>query len=299
MKKFGTPIGAAPGRANENVGLAGVGTPLAVTGGAALGAGGDGFAGLAAGLGGAPGLLAGFGLAGADGRPAGHWPHLSRDRLDAGGSCGVVVGEGVEIVVEVVADGGVVVAVELVVDGVELVVEVAPAAGVAGLGSEAVEVVGAVEFPGPVAVTGGHDTNSDLVSAFTAGGSLSEDSGAPGGIWKYSVCPVSSTTVTVHSAAEDADGSAARPQLARTTPAVKAAVFSFGRFSTSALSPPALRDTALVHATRSCEASYWLAGGFSTRNCPVRSGSNWPAKAPTARRLSETHQCIGGWVPGL
>jgi hypothetical protein len=28
MKKFGTPSGAAPGAANENVGFAGVGTPL-------------------------------------------------------------------------------------------------------------------------------------------------------------------------------------------------------------------------------------------------------------------------------
>jgi hypothetical protein len=27
MKKFGTPIGAGPGRAKENVGFAGVGTP--------------------------------------------------------------------------------------------------------------------------------------------------------------------------------------------------------------------------------------------------------------------------------
>jgi hypothetical protein len=27
MKKFGTPIGAGPGRAKEKVGLAGVGTP--------------------------------------------------------------------------------------------------------------------------------------------------------------------------------------------------------------------------------------------------------------------------------
>src|SRR5437870_445121 len=32
MKKFGTPIGAGPGRANENVGLAGVGTPPFVRG---------------------------------------------------------------------------------------------------------------------------------------------------------------------------------------------------------------------------------------------------------------------------
>ena len=30
MKKFGTPSGAAPGAANENVGFAGVGTPLAL-----------------------------------------------------------------------------------------------------------------------------------------------------------------------------------------------------------------------------------------------------------------------------
>jgi hypothetical protein len=37
MKKFGTPIGAAPGSANENVGLAGVGTPLGVTGGGGVG----------------------------------------------------------------------------------------------------------------------------------------------------------------------------------------------------------------------------------------------------------------------
>ena len=33
MKKLGTPIGAGPGSANENVGLDGVGTPLLVTGG--------------------------------------------------------------------------------------------------------------------------------------------------------------------------------------------------------------------------------------------------------------------------
>jgi hypothetical protein len=33
MKKFGTPIGAAPGAANENVGFDTVGTPLAAYGG--------------------------------------------------------------------------------------------------------------------------------------------------------------------------------------------------------------------------------------------------------------------------
>lgn len=34
MKKFGTPIGAAPGSANEKVGLAGVGSPALVVSGA-------------------------------------------------------------------------------------------------------------------------------------------------------------------------------------------------------------------------------------------------------------------------
>ena len=38
MKKLGTPIGAAPGSAYEYVGLAGVGTPLLVTGGGGVGA---------------------------------------------------------------------------------------------------------------------------------------------------------------------------------------------------------------------------------------------------------------------
>src|SRR5437660_2384822 len=45
MKKLGTPIGAGPGSANEKVGLAGVGTPLLVTGGG--GVGGLAFFGLA------------------------------------------------------------------------------------------------------------------------------------------------------------------------------------------------------------------------------------------------------------
>jgi hypothetical protein len=38
MKKFGTPIGAGPGRAKEKVGLAGVGTPPLVAGGGGVGA---------------------------------------------------------------------------------------------------------------------------------------------------------------------------------------------------------------------------------------------------------------------
>jgi hypothetical protein len=43
MKKFGTPIGAAPGSAKEKVGFDGVGTPAGVVGGAGLA--GDGLAG--------------------------------------------------------------------------------------------------------------------------------------------------------------------------------------------------------------------------------------------------------------
>jgi hypothetical protein len=39
MKKFGTPIGAAPGSANENVGFDGVGTPPAPVFGGGVGLG--------------------------------------------------------------------------------------------------------------------------------------------------------------------------------------------------------------------------------------------------------------------
>jgi hypothetical protein len=100
-------------------------------------------------------------------------------------------------------------------------------------------------------VAGGQDS----VALLTGPGRFREDSGAPGASWKYSVWPLTRTTVTVQSAA-DADGSAATPDVANTTPAVTAATFSFGRLSTSALSPPAIRDTAIVHAETACAASY-------------------------------------------
>jgi hypothetical protein len=90
---------------------------------------------------------------------------------------------------------------------------------------------------------GGHD--SDVLA--TGPGRLSDDSGAPGGSWKYSVCPLARTTVTVQLAAEAA-GSATTPHRAKTAPAASTATFSFGRVNTGALSPPALRDAANVHA---------------------------------------------------
>lgn len=97
---------------------------------------------------------------------------------------------------------------------------------------------------------GGQD--SDVLD--TGAGRPSEDSGVPGGSWKYSVCPVVRTTVTVQSAAE-AVGSTAKPNTENTAPAVIAATFSFGRFNTGALSPPALRDAATRHAQGACRAS--------------------------------------------
>jgi hypothetical protein len=93
-------------------------------------------------------------------------------------------------------------------------------------------------------VGGGHD--SELLA--TGAGRFSEDRGVPGASWKYSVCPVTRTTVTVQSAAE-ADGTAATAATVNTAPTVIAATFSFERFNTVALSPPASRDAAIVHAT--------------------------------------------------
>lgn len=61
--------------------------------------------------------------------------------------------------------------------------------------------------------------------------------------------------MTVQSAAE-AEGSAATPVVANTTPAVTAATFSFERFSTLGLSPPALREAPIVHVGSALEASY-------------------------------------------
>jgi hypothetical protein len=94
-------------------------------------------------------------------------------------------------------------------------------------------------------VGGGQD--SELLA--TGPGRFSDESGVPGASWKYSVCPLTRTTLTVQSAAE-AEGSAAKPNTAKTALTVIAATFSFGRFNTVALSPPASRDAACLHARR-------------------------------------------------
>lgn len=135
--------------------------------------------------------------------------------------CGVVV-EG-EVVVEpglVFLLGVDVLPVEVV--GVVLWVEV----DVVGGGALWVEVVGAgVGLP--------HDSEIDLTGAER----LRDDSGAPWGSWKYSVCPVTSVTVTVHVLA-DAAGNAATPRKAAVIMAVASAILSLPRPSTFALSPP-------------------------------------------------------------
>jgi hypothetical protein len=178
MKKFGTPIGAGPGRANEKVGLDGVGTPLLVTGGGGVG-------GLARfflffffffcfGL--------GFGAAGwVTFLPASEVPGLS--------FVGLCPLPWPATVVEV----------WMVVVGVELldVDEEEPGEVFFGLGFEVVEVVvleGGVEVgavavtvsAGVVAVAGGQDWETLVIAA--PGGSGSELGGVPGAtFWKMSV----------------------------------------------------------------------------------------------------------------
>jgi hypothetical protein len=134
----------------------------------------------------------------------------------------------------------------VVVEEVEELVLVLELVGAVGSGGGVVSVV-----LGEGVVAGGQDSETDFAGA----GRFSDDTGAPGASWKYSVWPLTRTTVTVQSAAE-AEGSTATPDVANTTAAVTAATFSFERLSTSALSPPALRRAAFVRAKRACEASY-------------------------------------------
>jgi hypothetical protein len=109
--------------------------------------------------------------------------------------------------------GGVVVVVVVVVDGVLTVGTDTGGGGLAG-----------------------HD--SDILAA--GAGRFSEDSGAPGGSWKYRTWPVSNFTVTVQSVLEatEAVGSAATPATANKMPSVTSATFSFPRPNTVAFSPP-------------------------------------------------------------
>lgn len=140
MKKFGTPIGAGPGSANENVGFDGVGTPLLLVAGWLLDGLGVGLGfdwGFGLGFGAGLGLEVDFGLPGWAGEVL--WceggctvPVLV---VLGGGCCEVEVDVvGVEVVVDVVGVELVsVVDVDVVgvdVVGVEVEVDVVPDDGV-------------------------------------------------------------------------------------------------------------------------------------------------------------------------
>lgn|SRR5579884_494928 len=198
MKKFGTPIGAGPGSAKENVGLAGVGTPAEVVVGGVLGAGlwGAAWAGEPAETvmaPAAPPLLA----------PAeveGPWcaPFLpAPEGLD-----------GCEAEVEVEVVGGLE---ELGVVEVWLVVVVGSGEVDVLLGTQEAETL----FTGPML------------------GGTSAEVGVPGGALtvKVIVVPLSSVTVTVHSSAEAA-GIDATPSVSRMDPSAAAAILSFRPLNT-------------------------------------------------------------------
>jgi hypothetical protein len=226
MKKFGTPIGAAPGSANEKVGLAGVGTPLGVRGGGGVG-----------------GVFALFGFLPFLG--AAGWltllPAWAVPGLSVVGFCPLpgpellivvvgVVGCLVVLVPDVLCDGFGLPVVEVEVEvevGVELGVDVD------------VEVVGAgvvvvTVAAGVVAVAGGHDSDTLVIGRFT--GSGSELGGVPGAtFWKVKVWPPATVIVTVHPSA-DALGSAARPSTVTIEATVTAAILSFRVFNTVAYS---------------------------------------------------------------
>jgi hypothetical protein len=87
----------------------------------------------------------------------------------------------------------------------------------------------------------GHDSRTLCAGP----GRFSEETGAPGGSWNVSTCPLSSVTVTVQSAAE-AFGNAATPDTIRTVPADANATLSFRRVNKVALSPPAMPSAATV-----------------------------------------------------
>lgn len=216
MKKLGTPIGAAPGSAKENVGLAGVGTPALVV------------------VGGGAGVLLRLGLLGAGvlgaGAVVGPWCELGcwvLPEVEPPPVLGWVLG------VEVVPDPEP----DFEPDPEpELEPEPPPPLPPPELGVGVVTV--GVLTGGVGTVTGACGQDSDMLAA--GPGSVSEDSGAPGGSWKVSTVPVSNLTVTVQSEpdAAEAVGSAATPSTANKMPSVTSATFSFPRPNTVALSPP-------------------------------------------------------------
>jgi hypothetical protein len=229
MKKFGTPIGAGPGSANENVGLAGVGMPLLVRGGGGVG----GAAFLC--------FFLAFFLA------AGCWrllPACAVPGFSRVGFCPLRCPEAFEVGLDEVLLV-VVVGVEEPADEdedldpepeddfglgeVAVDVDVEVAVEVVGGGAVAVTVAAGV-----VAVVVGHDHVGPLT--ICAPGGSSEDTDVPAAtFWNVSVWPPRIVTTTVQPSAE-ASGSAARPNTAAMEPMVTAAMVSFRLVNTVAYS---------------------------------------------------------------
>src|SRR5689334_2401739 len=184
MKKLGTPIGAGPGSAKEKLGFEGVGTPPVVRWG-----GGD------------AGLVCFFFLF-----LFFCWPDELPDPLDPTLPAGAGWLDGRWLLPGELGLGAVVVGV--VDDGV--VLDLLPEPPVVVVWDPLV-VVGVVLLA--VLVVG---TGAVVVGVVTGGGQTLEisvspgGSGAPGGSWSCTTCPVIVFTVTVQSAA-DATGIAAKP----------------------------------------------------------------------------------------
>jgi hypothetical protein len=203
MKKFGTPMGAAPGNANEKVGLAGVGTPLLVRSGPDE----RGFDGLL----GALGAFGALGLEPTEPREDLWWEGFCAlpGPVGAGGACPDEEDEDEDDDDDEEEDE--LVDEELLLD--ELVI-------VTGGGTLVVEVV----------VVLGEAAHETATSVVPAGIGTWEAEGAVTVI--VSICPVSSTfTVTVQTSA-DAVGSAATDIMARRLPAVMVNTLSFRLLNT-------------------------------------------------------------------
>jgi hypothetical protein len=239
MKKFGTPIGAGPGNANENVGFDGVGTPPAPVGGGGLFAAGvlvlAGFFGFAAVC-----FFLGLGLGFALGGVLcvdGFWGFAGP--LGCGGPDGVVV---VVPVVEVVLEVVLVVVLEVVEVVPGVVVEVVPGVVVEVVLGVVVEVVLGVVVE---VVDGEQDSDSFKIVPLTGTGI--DESGVPGATStvKLVVCPLAIVTVTTQVSA-DADGIAA---MTLTASAVIRATTSFRLLNTVALLLPPSAAHAVTAAT--------------------------------------------------
>jgi len=224
MKKFGTPIGAGPGSANENVGFDGVGAPLLLVvwllDGLGAGLGLDwGFGvGFGAGL----GLGFGFGLLGGAG-----------EALWCEGGCTVPV---------LVVLGGGCCEVEVDVVGVEVVVDVVGAelVSVVDVDVVGVEVVGVEVEVEVVPDDGVHKTLRILVPF--GGWTSAADRALIVNVFSF---PVASTlTMTVHTSA-DAAGICATSMSTDTTPVVTATARSL-----------ALQGAAATHL------GFWLLSKF-------------------------------------